>query len=98
MHDVFQSRGTELLKRIHKEFWHSTFKIEGFSLLIQIIIINLSLSVRPTTEFKSRYNAYAAAITEAEVDILTGQSQIRRVDILYDCGERSVLLLSLLPF
>lgn len=97
MHDVFQSRETEPLKGIHKEFWHSTFKREGFSLLIQIII-NLSLSVRPTTEFKSRYNAYAAAITEAEVDILTGQSQIRRVDILYDCGERSVLLLSLHPF
>lgn len=88
MHDVVQSRGTEPLKGIRKEFWHSTFKREGFSLLIQIIIINLSFSVRPTTEFKSRYNAYAAAITEAEVDILTGQSQIRRVDILYDCGER----------
>ena len=29
-----------------------------------------------------RYNVYAATVTEAEVDILTGQSQIIRADML----------------
>ncbi|KAK7099380.1 uncharacterized protein [Littorina saxatilis] len=34
-----------------------------------------------------RYNVYAATVTEAEVDVLTGQCQIIRSDMLYDCGE-----------
>ncbi|XP_046579119.1 xanthine dehydrogenase/oxidase-like [Haliotis rubra] len=33
------------------------------------------------------YFSYSAAVTEVELDVLTGQSQIRRVDILFDCGE-----------
>ncbi len=32
------------------------------------------------------YFAYGAAVSEVEVDCLTGESQIRRVDILYDAG------------
>ncbi|GFR62932.1 xanthine dehydrogenase/oxidase [Elysia marginata] len=33
------------------------------------------------------YNTYCTAATETEVDVLTGQSQIRRVDIVADYGE-----------
>ncbi|XP_071107754.1 xanthine dehydrogenase-like [Haliotis cracherodii] len=33
------------------------------------------------------YFSYSAAVTEVELDVLTGESQIRRVDILFDCGE-----------
>ncbi|XP_055352624.1 uncharacterized protein LOC129598650 [Paramacrobiotus metropolitanus] len=33
------------------------------------------------------YHTYGAMSTEVEVDILTGEYQINRVDILYDCGE-----------
>ncbi|XP_070198779.1 xanthine dehydrogenase/oxidase-like [Littorina saxatilis] len=40
-----------------------------------------------TSSSGSGYNVYAAIVTEAEVDILTGQSQILRSDLLYDCGE-----------
>ncbi|XP_071116536.1 uncharacterized protein [Haliotis cracherodii] len=40
----------------------------------------------PTGE-SSNYNIYGATCTEVEVDVLTGENQINRVDILYDCGE-----------
>ncbi|GFS13924.1 xanthine dehydrogenase/oxidase [Elysia marginata] len=33
------------------------------------------------------YHTYCIAVTETEVDILTGESQIRRVDIMADYGE-----------
>ncbi|GFS19659.1 xanthine dehydrogenase [Elysia marginata] len=33
------------------------------------------------------YHTYCAAVTETEVDVLTGESQIRRVDIMADYGE-----------
>ncbi|CUE58771.1 xanthine dehydrogenase oxidase-like, putative [Bodo saltans] len=32
------------------------------------------------------YNSNGAALSEVEVDILTGQYQVRRVDIVFDCG------------
>lgn len=39
---------------------------------------------------------YAAAVTEVELDVLTGQTQINRVDMLYDCGERSGFMSSVI--
>jgi xanthine dehydrogenase large subunit len=33
------------------------------------------------------YFAYAAAVSEVEIDCLTGESRIRQVDILYDAGK-----------
>lgn len=32
------------------------------------------------------YNSNAAALTEVEIDVLTGQFEVRQVDILFDCG------------
>jgi CO/xanthine dehydrogenase Mo-binding subunit len=34
------------------------------------------------------YNTYGVTCTEVEMDVLTGQYLISRVDLLYDCGER----------
>ncbi|XP_062519686.1 xanthine dehydrogenase/oxidase-like [Corticium candelabrum] len=33
------------------------------------------------------YNSYGVTCTEVELDVLTGENQILRTDILYDCGE-----------
>ena len=33
------------------------------------------------------YYVYGAAVTEAIVDVLTGEFQLLRTDILYDCGK-----------
>ena len=45
-------------------------------------------SVLEEVEKLTAYSAYGAAVSEVEVDILTGEVQILRVDILYDCGKR----------
>jgi len=45
-------------------------------------------STNPHDKYDCHYNVYAATVAEAEVDVLTGQSQLSRVDMLYDCGER----------
>ena len=39
------------------------------------------------------YNIYGAACAEVELDVLTGNYIISRVDLLYDCGNRSAVLL-----
>ncbi|KAK3874524.1 hypothetical protein Pcinc_020543 [Petrolisthes cinctipes] len=33
------------------------------------------------------YDVYGGAVMEAEIDVLTGQTQIRRADIIEDCGQ-----------
>ena len=33
-----------------------------------------------------RYNSYSAACAEVEIDVLTGEQNLTRVDILFDCG------------
>ena len=44
-------------------------------------------------DYKYAYNAYGVGCTEMEIDVLTGEPQILRVDILYDCGDRWVVAL-----
>ena len=43
--------------------------------------------VAPKTQQHTQYSTYAAMITEVELDVLTGQYQVNRIDTLYDCGE-----------
>ncbi|XP_061428611.1 LOW QUALITY PROTEIN: xanthine dehydrogenase-like [Lethenteron reissneri] len=39
------------------------------------------------TSTEPRYNSYGVTATEAELDVLTGEHVLRRVDILFDCGQ-----------
>jgi xanthine dehydrogenase/oxidase len=49
--------------------------------------------VYPQTSHTFNYNSYSAACTEAEIDVLTGETEIIRTDILFDCGRRYTLAL-----
>jgi xanthine dehydrogenase/oxidase len=42
-----------------------------------------------TPENVFSYNSYGVTCTEVLLDILTGEHEILRTDMLYDCGERS---------
>lgn len=52
---------------------------------------NKNIDLRATYEFKDTdvqgYNIYGMAAAEIEVDVLTGNYQLRRVDIIEDVGE-----------
>lgn len=50
--------------------------------------VNLSASSYFVPEFSSmRYINYGAAVTEVEVNLLTGETKILQSDIIYDCGQ-----------
>ena len=57
---------------------------------ISIAITLFSYSVHQKTDYQYAYNVYGVGCAEVEIDVLTGQPQILRVDILYDCGDRYV--------
>ncbi|CAB4025693.1 xanthine dehydrogenase oxidase-like, partial [Paramuricea clavata] len=42
--------------------------------------------VYPQNSHEFNYNTYGSTCTEAEIDVLTGEAEILRADILYDCG------------
>ena len=42
----------------------------------------------PTETPPFEYNSYGASCTEVELDVLTGEYQINRADMVFDCGER----------
>ena len=56
--------------------------------------VNLTFCVvtrtHPSDPHTFHYNCYSVATVEAEIDVLTGQYQLRQMDMLYDCGDRSV--------
>ncbi|XP_023745900.1 abscisic-aldehyde oxidase isoform X1 [Lactuca sativa] len=50
--------------------------------------VNLSASSFFVPEFNSmRYINYGAAVSEVEVNLLTGETKILQADIVYDCGQ-----------
>ena len=48
----------------------------------------LICSVSEKSDGKYNYNCFGSTVAEVGVDVLTGETRIERVDILYDCGDR----------
>ncbi|XP_052261039.1 uncharacterized protein LOC127865162 isoform X4 [Dreissena polymorpha] len=42
---------------------------------------------KPQSDDHFQYNSYGVTCTEVELDVLTGEHEISRVDMLFDCGE-----------
>jgi len=42
----------------------------------------------PDQQTPFQYFSYGATVAEVEFDVLTGEHNIDRVDVLFDCGQR----------
>ncbi|CAG5117383.1 unnamed protein product [Candidula unifasciata] len=53
------------------------------------LMVNLTASyvTHQNDPFAAHYSSYSATCAEAELDVLTGQYQLRQLDMLYDCGD-----------
>ncbi|KAL6893925.1 hypothetical protein ACP4OV_008023 [Aristida adscensionis] len=80
----------ESLKPIKESLEAKVGTVEWNALIAQASKASVNLSAHaywtPDPTFTSYLN-YGAAITEVEVDILTGETTILRSDLIYDCGQ-----------
>lgn len=58
---------------------------KAFSMHLDLTAMHLST---PPGGEVTLYDIDAAACTEVLIDVLTGETQVLRTDILYDCGQR----------
>ncbi|CAL4944785.1 unnamed protein product [Urochloa decumbens] len=80
----------ERLKPIKESLEAKAKPVEWSALIAQASMASVNLSAHaywtPDPSFTSYLN-YGAAISEVEVDVLTGATTILRSDLLYDCGQ-----------
>ncbi|TVU44682.1 hypothetical protein EJB05_04131, partial [Eragrostis curvula] len=80
----------ERLKPIKESLEINAGTVEWSVLIAQATMVNVNLSAHaywlPDPIFTSYLN-YGAAISEVEVDVLTGATTIIRSDLVYDCGQ-----------
>ena len=58
---------------------------------IHMLCIIVLYSVNELTEMLFQYMTYGVGCVEIELDVLTGRVELLRADVLYDCGQRSVV-------
>ncbi|RLN16946.1 indole-3-acetaldehyde oxidase [Panicum miliaceum] len=78
------------LKPIKESLEAKTGTVEWSAIIAQASTASVNLSAHaywtPDPSFRSYLN-YGAAISEVEIDVLTGATTILRSDLLYDCGQ-----------
>ena len=53
-----------------------------------IALLHIFCRVNLKTKYDSAYMSYGVNCTEVEIDVLTGEVEVLRSDILFDCGQR----------
>nr|CAB3492938.1 unnamed protein product [Digitaria exilis] len=78
------------LKPIKESLEANASPVKWSALIAKAIMVSVNLSAQaywtPDPSFTSYLN-YGAAISEVEVDVLTGATTILRSDLVYDCGQ-----------
>lgn len=75
-----------LVKELQEKFGSVTWN----DLILQANIRSINLTAQSyfvPESSSSNYLNYGAAVSEVEVDLLTGETTILRTDIIYDCGQ-----------
>ena len=67
--------------------WHELIRLASR----QGVDLTAHYLVSPSDNTPFRYNVYGVCVSEAIIDVLTGELEISRVDILYDCGQRYII-------
>ena len=62
--------------------------ILGVSYAVCIYIYIILCRVNLKTQYVFAYMTYGVNCTEVEIDVLTGEVEVLRTDILFDCGQR----------
>lgn len=84
--DVLVERLVGLKERLEAQM--GFVKWDSLILHANMQSVNLSASSFFVPEFTSmRYINYGAAVSEVEVNLLTGETKILQADIVYDCGQ-----------
>ncbi|GJM96866.1 hypothetical protein PR202_ga13738 [Eleusine coracana subsp. coracana] len=80
----------ERLKPIKESLEAKAGAVEWSALIAQACMVSVNLSAQaywtPDPTFTGYLN-YGAAISEVEIDVLTGATTILRSDLVYDCGQ-----------
>ncbi|GAB4859898.1 aryl-alcohol oxidase 3 [Ancistrocladus abbreviatus] len=84
--NILVERLTPLKERLQKEM--GPVKWETLILQAYVEAVNLSASSYYVPDSTSmHYLNYGAAVSEVEVNLLTGETAVLQTDILYDCGQ-----------
>ncbi|XP_017982888.1 PREDICTED: indole-3-acetaldehyde oxidase [Theobroma cacao] len=84
--NVLVERLTALKERLLEQM--GSIEWEALVLQAHLTSVNLSASSLFIPEFSStHYLNYGAAVSEVEVNLLTGETTILQTDIIYDCGQ-----------
>lgn len=76
----------ERLAPYRAQFPDSWVKAAGAAAGANVNMYASSVAGQPRTPLYVRYNTWGTAISEVELDGLTGQFEIKRTDLVYDCG------------
>ncbi|XVF05023.1 hypothetical protein REPUB_Repub05bG0135500 [Reevesia pubescens] len=84
--NILVERLTALKERLEEQM--GSIKWETLILQAYLSSVNLSAISLYVPDFSSmKYLNYGAAVSEVEVNLLTGQTTILQTDIIYDCGK-----------
>ncbi|XP_017607354.1 abscisic-aldehyde oxidase-like isoform X1 [Gossypium arboreum] len=84
--NILVERLTALKEKLEEQM--GPVKWETLILQAYMISVNLSANSLYVPDFSSmQYLNYGAAVSEVEINLLTGQTTILQTDIIYDCGQ-----------
>ncbi|XP_022153774.1 indole-3-acetaldehyde oxidase-like [Momordica charantia] len=84
--NILVERLTPLKKRLEEKMGSVRWDVLIAQANLQAV--NLSVNSLYVPDFvSSRYINYGAAVSEVEVDLITGETMVLRADIIYDCGQ-----------